>query len=154
MHTVEDRSLTVRQEPDNDMGRSCDVCINAHVMCMWPPGKRRACFECMCRHDKCLIDSKLVMQRAPCSSGLKKKRVQVVSQPAIEEVSEEAAVEELTRKEVMPEEATIKVDALVEGAAPEEATIEVDVPVEGAAPEEVPVVNAPPCLEELAWATL
>ena len=39
-------------------------------------------------------------------------------------------------------------------ATPEEATIEVDAPVEGAAPEEVPVVNTPPCLEELVWATL
>ena len=27
-------------------------------------------------------------------------------------------------------------------------------PVEVSAPEEVPVVNAPPCLEELIWATL
>ena len=78
------------------------------------------------------------MQRVPRGSGPKKKRARVVSQPVIEEVSEEAAVEELTGKE----------------ATPEEATIEVDVPVEGAAPEEVPVVNAPPCLEELAWATL
>ena len=39
-------------------------------------------------------------------------------------------------------------------ATPEEATIEVDAPVEGTAPEEVPVMNAPPCLEELMWATL
>ena len=27
-------------------------------------------------------------------------------------------------------------------------------PVEVATPEEVPVINAPPCLEELVWATL
>ena len=59
-------------------------------------------------------------------------------QPAIEEVSEEAAVEELTGKE----------------ATPEEAITEVDTPVEGAAPEEVPVMNVLPCLEELIWATL
>ena len=37
---------------------------------------------------------------------------------------------------------------------PEEATVEVATPVEVTAPEEVPVVNAPPCLEELVWATL
>ena len=59
-------------------------------------------------------------------------------QPVIEEVSEEAAVEELTGKE----------------ATPEEAITEVNVPVDNAAPEEVPVVNAPPSLEELAWVTL
>ena len=41
-------------------------------------------------------------------------------------------MEELTGKEVMPEEANIKV----------------------AAPEEVPIVNALPCLEELVWETL
>ena len=52
--------------------------------------------------------------------------------------SEEAAVEELTGKEVMPEEAITVVD----------------VPAENAAPEEVPVMNAPPSLEELAWVTL
>ena len=52
--------------------------------------------------------------------------------------TEEAVVEELTGKEVTLEE----------------ATIEVDVPVEGAAPEEVLVMNMPPCLEELMWATL
>ena len=74
----------------------------------------------------------------PCSSGPKKKRARVVSQPAIEEVSEEAAVEELTRKEAMPEE----------------AITEVDVPVDNAALEEVPVTKAPPSLEELAWVTL
>ena len=55
----------------------------------------------------------------------------------IDKASEEA-VEELTGKEVTPEE------AMVEAA----------VPVEVAAPEEVPVINAPPCLEELVWATL
>ena len=49
-----------------------------------------------------------------------------------EEVSEVVEVEELTGKEVMPEE----------------------VPVEVATLEEVPVVNVPPCLEELIWATL
>ena len=36
----------------------------------------------------------------------------------------------------------------------EEATVEAAVPVEVTAPEEVPVVNAPPCLEELVWVTL
>ena len=36
----------------------------------------------------------------------------------------------------------------------EEVMIEVDAPVEGAALEEVPVMNAPPCLEELVWAIL
>ena len=77
-------------------------------------------------------------QCAPCGSGPKKKRAQVVSQLAIEEVSKEVAVEELTGKEATPEEATTKVDA----------------PVESAAPEEVPVANAPPSLEELAWVTL
>ena len=55
-----------------------------------------------------------------------------MSQPVIKEVSEEAAVEELTGKEMTLEEANIEVTA----------------------PEEVPVVNAPPCLEELVWATL
>ena len=39
-------------------------------------------------------------------------------------------------------------------ATPEEATVEASVPVEVSAPEEVPVVNVPPCLEELVWATL
>ena len=39
-------------------------------------------------------------------------------------------------------------------ATPEGATIEAAVPVEVTAPEEVPVANAPPCLEELVWATL
>ena len=114
------------------------MCINAHVMCTWPPGERHACFECTCRHDKCQINSESVTQRAPHGLGPKKKKARVVSQPIIKEVSEEVAVEELTGKE----------------ATPEEATIEVDVPVEGAAPEEVPVVNAPPCLEELVWVTL
>ena len=47
-------------------------------------------------------------------------------------------MEELTGKEATLEEVTIEIDALVEGAAP----------------EEVPVVNAPPCLEELIWVTL
>ena len=74
----------------------------------------------------------------PHSSGPKKKKVRVVSQPVIEEVSEEAVVEELTGKEVMLEEVMIEVDVLVEGAAP----------------EEVPIVNTPPFLEELVWATL
>ena len=130
--------MTAGQEPDNDTGCSCDVCINAHVTCTWPPGERRTCFECTRRHDKCLIDGESVTQCAPCGSRPKKKRAQVVSQPVIEEVNEEAAVEELTGKE----------------ATPEEAMIEVNAPVEGSAPEEVPVVNAPPCLEELVWATL
>ena len=53
-------------------------------------------------------------------------------------MSEEAVVEELTGKEATPEEAITIVDALAENAAP----------------EEVPVVNAPPSLEELAWVTL
>ena len=92
----------------------------------------------MRRHDKCLINGESVTQRAPRGSGPKKKRAQIVSQPAIEEVSEEAAVEELTGKEVMPEEAITEVDA----------------PVKNAAPEEVLVVNALPSLEELAWVTL
>ena len=47
-------------------------------------------------------------------------------------------MEELTRKEATPEEAITKVDASVENTAP----------------EEVPVTNAPPSLEELAWVTL
>ena len=114
------------------------MCINTHVTCTWPPGERRACFEFTRRHDKCLIDGKSVMQCAPCGSGPKKKKARIVSQPAIEEVSEEAAVEELTGKEVTPEEAI---------------TI-VDVPAENTALEEVPVANAPPSLEELAWVTL
>ena len=130
--------MTAQQEPDNDTGRSCDKCINAHVTCTWPPGKQRACFECTHRHDKCLIDGESVMQHVLCGSRLKKKRARVVSQPAIEEVSEEVAVEELTGKEAMPEEATTEVDA----------------PVESAALEEVLVANAPPSLEELAWVTL
>ena len=86
----------MRQEPDNDTGRLCDVCINAHVTCMWPPGERQACFECTHRHDKCQIDGESVTQHAPRGSGLKKKKARVVSQPVIEEVSEEAVVEELT----------------------------------------------------------
>ena len=53
-------------------------------------------------------------------------------------MSEEAAVEELTRKEATPEEAITVVDA----------------PAKNAAPEEVPVANVPPSLEELAWVTL
>ena len=77
-------------------------------------------------------------QRVVCGSGLKKKKVRVVSQLVIEEVSEEVAVEELTGKEVTLEEVTVEVAA----------------PVETAAPEEVWVVNALPCLEELIWATL
>ena len=56
----------------------------------------------------------------------------------IEEVSEEVAVEELTGKEAMPEEAITVVDT----------------PAKNAAPEEVPVANALPSLEELAWVTL
>ena len=36
----------------------------------------------------------------------------------------------------------------------EEVTVEAAVPFEVTAPEEVPVVNAPPCLEELVWVTL
>ena len=60
------------------------------------------------------------------------KKVRVISQPVIEEVNEEAAVEELTGKEATPEETNVKV----------------------AAPEEVPIMNAPCCLEELVWATL
>ena len=120
------------------MGRSCDVCINAHVTCTWPPGEQCTCFDCTCRHDKCCIDGKSVTQQAPWGSGLKKKKARVVSQPVIEEVSEEAVVEELTGKEAMPEEALVEVAA----------------PVGVATPEEVPVVNAPPCLEELVWATL
>ena len=72
------------------------------------------------------------------SSGPKKKKARIISQPAIEEVSEEVAMEELTGKEAMPEEAITVVDTLVENAAP----------------EEVPVTNAPPSLEELTWVTL
>ena len=56
----------------------------------------------------------------------------------IEEVSEEAVVEELTGKEVTPEEVITVVDALAKNAAP----------------EEVPVANVPPSLEELTWVTL
>ena len=91
----------------------------------------------MHRHDKCRIDGESVTQRAARGSGPKKKKARVVSQPVIDEASEEA-VEELTGKE----------------ATPEEATVEATVPVEVTAPEEVLVVNAPPCLEELVWATL
>ena len=92
----------------------------------------------MRRHDKCLIDGESVTQRVPRGSGLKKKKARIVSQPAIEEVSEEVVVEELTGKEATPEEAITVVNALVKNAAP----------------EEVPVVNALPSLEELAWVTL
>ena len=77
------------------------------------------------------------MQCAVHGSGPKKKKARVVSQPVIDEASEEV-VEELTGKD----------------ATPEEATVEAAVPVEVTTPEEVPVVNAPPCLEELVWATL
>ena len=122
---------------DNDTGRSCDVCVNAHVTCTWPPGERRACFECTCRHDKCRIDGESVTQRTARGSGPKKKKARVVSQPVIDEASEEA-VEELTGKD----------------ATPEEVTVEAAMPVEVTALEEVPVVNAPPCLEALVWATL
>ena len=86
----------------------------------------------MHRHNKCLIDSKSVMQHALRSSRPKKKKVQVVSQPVIEEANKEVVVEELTGKEATPEEANIEVAAL----------------------EEVPVMSMPPCLEELVWATL
>ena len=120
------------------MGRSCDMCINAHVTCMWPPGEQQACFECTCRHNKCWIDGESVTQHVPHGSGPKKKKVRVISQLVIEEVSEEVVVEELTGKEVTPEEATVEVAA----------------PVEATAPEEVLVVNVLPCLEELVWATL
>ena len=51
------------------------------------------------------------MQCVPRSSRPKKKTARIISQPAIEEVSEEAAVEELTGKEVTPEEAISVVDA-------------------------------------------
>ena len=88
-------------------------------------------------HDKCRIDGESVTQRAVRGSGPKKKKTWVVSQPVIDEASEEV-VEELTGKEAMPEE----------------AMVEASVPVEVSALEEVPVVNAPPCLEELVWATL
>ena len=109
--------MTVRQETDNDTGRSCDMCINAHVMCTWPPGERHACFECTHRHNKCLINGESVTQHVPHGSGLKKKKARIVSQPAIEEVSEEAAVEELTGKEATPEEAIAVVDAPAENTA-------------------------------------
>ena len=72
------------------------------------------------------------MQRTPRSSRPKKKKAKTMLQPIIEEVNKEAAVEELTGKETMPEEANVEVIA----------------------PEEVPVANAPPCLEELIWAML
>ena len=124
--SVEPEADSARQEPDNDKGRSCDVCVNVHVTCTWPPGERRACLECTHRHDKCRIDGESVTQRAARGSGLKKKKARVVSQLIIEEASEEA-VEELTGKEATPEEATV--DAIA--------------PVGSAAPEEVPVVNAP-----------
>ena len=61
-----------------------------------------------------------------------KTKAQVVLQPVIEGVSDEAAVEELMGKEAMPEEANVEVIAL----------------------EKVPIVNALPCLEELVWANL
>ena len=60
-------------------------------------------------------------------SGPKKKKVRVVLQPVIDEASEEA-VEELTGKDATPEEATVEAS--------------------------MPVINVPPCLEELVWATL
>ena len=101
-------------------------------MCTWPPGERQVCFECTHRHDKCLIHGESVKQHVPCGSGPKKKKARVISQPVIEEVNEEMVVAELTRKEVTPEEVNI----------------------EATAPEEGPVVNVPPCLEELVWATL
>ena len=84
-----------------------------------------------------MIDGESVTQHAPHGSGPKKKKVRIVSQPAIEEVSEEAAVEELTGKEAMPEE-----DGIVNALA------------ENTAPEEVLVANVLPSLEELAWVTL
>ena len=114
------------------MGCSCNVCINTSVTCTWPPRERQACFECTQWHDKCLVDGELVTQHAPCGSRPKKRKARVVAQPIIKEVTEETAVEELTGKDVMPEEASIEVAAL----------------------EEVPVVNMPPCLEELVWVTL
>ena len=132
-----EKADSARQEPDSDTGHSCNVCVHAHVTCSWPPGKRRACYECMHWHDKCRIDGESVTQCAARGSGPKKKKTWVVSQLVIDEASEEA-VEALTGKE----------------ATPEEATVEASVPVEVSAPEAVPVVNAPPCLEELVWATL
>ena len=72
------------------------------------------------------------MQHVLHGSRPKKKKARVVSQPMIEEVSEEAVVEGLMGKEAMLEEANIEVVAL----------------------EEVPIVNVPPCLEELVWANL
>ena len=78
------------------------------------------------------------MQCVPRGSGPKKKKVQVILQQVIKEVNEEVAVEELTGKEAMPEEAMVEVAA----------------PVKVTALEEVPVVNALPCLEELIWVTL
>ena len=84
------------------------MCLNVSVTCTWPPGGRQACFECTQQHNKCLIDGKSVTQHMLCSSGPKKK-ARVVLQPIIEQVNEEAVVEELTGKEVMLEEVNIEV---------------------------------------------
>ena len=56
----------------------------------------------------------------------------MVSQLVIKDANKEVVVEELTGKEVTPEMA----------------------PVEVTAPEEVLVIQTPPCLEELVWASL
>ena len=128
---------SARQEPDSDMGRSCDVCIHVRITCTWPPGEWHACFECTRRHNKCLIDGESVTQHTSRGSGPKKRKTWVVSQPVIDDVSEEVV------EELMGKEATL-----------EEVTVEAAVPVEVAAPEEVLVVNAPPFLEELVWVTL
>ena len=125
-------SSQCRPHKGETMGQSCDLCVTSSITCTRPPSKWRACYKCTWRHDKCLIHGELVTQCALHSSRLKEKKERVVSQPVIEEVNKEAAVEELMGKEAMPEEVPIKAVTL----------------------EEVPVMHMPPCLEELVWASL
>ena len=107
-------------------------------MCVSPahgPPANDACASNVCTGTisaSSRFNGESVTQHAPHGSRPKKKKAQVVSQPIIKEANEEVAVEELTGKEATLEEANVEVTA----------------------PEEVPVVNAPPCLEELVWVTL
>ena len=66
--------------------RSCDACMHAKVMCMWPTTGSlwQVCFRCQHMHGKCEIGGTPVMARGPHQVRVHKK-CKVISKATIEE---------------------------------------------------------------------
>ena len=72
--------------------RSCNTCMHAKVMCMWPTtgSLRQVCFGCQWTHGKCEIGGKPVTVWGPRQVGVHKKR-KITSKVTIEEDGDDTA---------------------------------------------------------------